>query len=224
MALALALPLGTHARPRDLDRGQFHAAVHDALRAADSIVAASPSTTLSDQQRVTQYATRSSGDHSVETTTVTEQIFASHTLYAVHLRFVSGAEQSIVVAAPPGGLRPEMRDMSGDNIPNDVVLSSRLLGLPLVVLLNEGHDQLTVAISPGSFSSDKGRASGPSQVHHPSVLPTSGFRAWILANRGGVFLPELLKNSLPRVSPRDAKYNERQPTSGRAPPVHTPQV
>jgi hypothetical protein len=70
-------------------------------------------------------------------------ISARLTLYTVRLQFASGAEQSISVAAPPGALQPEMRDMSGDSVANDLVLSPKLLGLPPIVLLNEGHDHLT---------------------------------------------------------------------------------
>jgi hypothetical protein len=35
-----------------------------------------------------------------------------------------------------------MRDMSGDSVANDLVRTSKLLGLPPIVLLNEGHDHL----------------------------------------------------------------------------------
>jgi hypothetical protein len=44
-----------------------------------------------------------------------------------------------------------MRDMSGDSVANDLVLTSKLLGLPPIVLLDEGHDHLTVASSPGAL-------------------------------------------------------------------------
>jgi hypothetical protein len=93
-------------------------------------------------------------DHSLEAAIVAEQVFARYSLYTVRLQFASGAEQSIAITAPPGGLRPEMWDMSGDNVPNDLVLTSRLLRSPLIVLLNDGHDHLTVAVSPDSFASE----------------------------------------------------------------------
>ena len=83
---------------------------------------------------VARYATIFEGNHSLDAATVTELISAPLTLYTVRLQFASGAEQSISVAAPPGGLQPEMRDMSCDSVANDLVLSPKLLGLPPIVL------------------------------------------------------------------------------------------
>jgi hypothetical protein len=103
-------------------------------------------------------------------------ISAPCTLYTVRLQFASGAEQSISVTAPPGGLQPEMRDMSGDSVANDLVLTSKLLGLPPIVLLNEGHDHLTVASSPGAFACGEDRASGSYQVHRASALLSAKFK------------------------------------------------
>ena len=94
---------------------------------------------MSNPRAVVRYATRFEGDHSLDAATVTESISAPCTLYTVRLQFASGAEQSISVTAPPGGLQPEMRDMSGDSVANDLALTSKLLGLPPIVLLNEGH-------------------------------------------------------------------------------------
>jgi hypothetical protein len=95
------------------------------------------------------------GDHSLDAATVIEQPSVGYAKYTVQLHLASGAEQSFVVMAPPGGLQVEMRDMTGDNIPNDVVLRPALLRWLPTVLVNDGHQHFEVAWSgpdPGSFS------------------------------------------------------------------------
>lgn len=170
-------------------------------------------------RKITYYATKSDGDHSLEETIVIEQALAKYTLYTVRLQFASGSEQSFAIAAPPGGLQPELRDMSGDDIPNDVVLTSKLLGLTFIVLLNEGHDHLTLAISPGSSASDEGRASGAGQVHHQLALPTSGFRAGSLVSGKRTPLLEPRENPVSFFASLFAECAERRAASGRAPPA-----
>lgn len=213
--LACISLLGVCAHSQELVRGQLQT---DAS-AFSSMSVAPEESNSGNHRRITRYSTRSDGDHSLDAAIVTEQVFARYTLYEVQLRFVSGAEQSIVVAAPPGGLRPEMHDMSGDSIPNDLILTSGLLRLPLVVLLNEGHDYLTVAISPASFASDEGRASGQGEIHRASTLPTSGFRAGSFTNEGGMRFPQFQTTVLLSPVCFAAKYANCPASSGRAPPA-----
>jgi hypothetical protein len=142
-------------------------------------------------QRIIRYTTEGDGDHSLDAATVAEQAFGRYALYVVRLQFASGHEESIAVTAPPGGLQPEMRDMSGDHVANDVVLTSKVLRSPLVVLLNDGHDHLTVEVSPGSFATDGNRASGGHPAHHVLALASLRFRLARLANEGAVVFPEL---------------------------------
>src|SRR5579862_3751346 len=85
---------------------------------------------------VAHYALGFRGDRSLDLATVVEEAIAPSTLYIVQLQLSSGAEQSIAVAAPPGGLQLEMRDMTGDRVPNDLVLTPTLLRWPLTVLVN----------------------------------------------------------------------------------------
>lgn len=219
LALAFTLSVGVRARSQDVAQGQLSADNSHLAPAISSVPGDSEPSALSDQRRVTRYATRFAGDHSLDTTTVTEQVFASHTFYAVHLQFASGAEQSIVVTAPPGGLQPEMRDMNGDSVPNDLVLTSRLLRIPLVVLLNEGHDHLTVAISPDSFTTGEGRASGPHQAHRALALVSPGFKRGGLTSYGGLHNPQLEEKLLSSLASLSAKYAEHPTASGRAPPA-----
>jgi hypothetical protein len=174
---------------------------------------------LNHSRMVARYATRFEGDHSLDAATVTELISAPLTLYTVRLQFASGAEQSISVTAPPGGLQPEMRDMSGDSIANDLVLTSKLLGLAPIVLLNEGHDHLTVAISPGSFASGEDRASGSQQIHRGLALLSAKFRPGELRNAGGQHAPQAQENLLSPIAQIFAEPAEPTSSSGRAPPA-----
>jgi hypothetical protein len=212
--LACTSLLGVRAHSQELAQGQLQT---DAS-AFSSMPVAIEESNSGNHRRTTRYSTRSDGDHSLDAAIVTEQVFARCTLYEVQLQFASGAEQSIVVAAPPGGLRPEMRDMSGDSIPNDLVLTSGLLRLPLVVLLNEGHDHLTVAILPGSFTSDEERASGQGEIHNASALPASGFRAGNFLSEGGMRFPQSRATVLLSPVCFVAKYADYPASSGRAPP------
>jgi len=168
---------------------------------------------------VTHYATESDGDHSLAEATVVEQAFPQYTLYTVRLQFASGMEQSVVVTAPPGGLQPEMRDMSGDSVPNDLVLTSRLLGLPLIVLLNEGHDHLTVAISPGSFTAGEGKASDPHQIQRAFALVSSRPKSSGLNGYGSQHCPQLAEKLPSPLAPLCTKCAEHPSASGRAPPA-----
>src|ERR1700719_433106 len=78
---------------------------------------------------------------------IVDEVLALYTRYTLRLHPASGADQTIVVSAPVGGLELEMRDMTGDGIPNDLVVTPALLHLPLMVLVNDGNDHFTVAIS-----------------------------------------------------------------------------
>jgi hypothetical protein len=179
---------------------------------------------LDDHLGITRYVTEHDGDHSLEAAIAAEQVFARYSLYTVRLQFASGAEQSIAITAPPGGLRPEMRDMSGDSVPNDLVLTSRLLRSPLIVLLNDGHDHLTVAVSPDSFASGEGRALGARQTHSASALMSSNFKAGGLTNGGALFHPRPEENLLSPITQRVAESPKNSSSSGRAPPALLTQI
>ena len=224
LALAFTLSIGVRAHSQDMGRGQVRAEVSNHASTFSLIPAALERSALGNNREVSRYATGFDGDHSLEAATVVEQAFARFTLYTVRLQFASGAEQSIAVTAPPGGLQPEMRDMTGDSVPNDVVLTSKLLRSPLVVLLNDGHDHLTVAVSPGSFASGEGRASRPRAVHGASALVSSGFKLRALANGGGLFLPQPRQNFSSPISRIVTKHARFACSSERAPPALLTQI
>jgi hypothetical protein len=218
LALAFTLPGYARAYSQDSDHGQFQAAVGNVASASSSIPVVTGPSTWNDNRRVTRYATRFDGDHSLDTATVAEQAFAQYTLYTVRLQFASGAEQSIAVTAPPGGLQPEMRDMSGDSVPNDLVLTSKLLRSLFVVLVNDGHDHLTVTVSPHPLAYGDGRASGPGEVHHAVALATSGVRSAGLTESSEMLPQQAQEESLSPIGhlrPDHAAYSS---SSGRAPP------
>src|ERR1700676_2636717 len=176
LAVAFTLAIAGRVHSHDVTSGHPQADIHYHASASSSIPILSERSASGNRWGVTRYATAFDGDHSLESATVAEQVFARYTLYVVRLQFASGAEQSIAVTAPPGRLQPEMHDMSGDSVPNDLVLASRLLRLPLVVLLNEGHDHLTVANSPGSLGSDEGQASGSRQAQRALATAPSALK------------------------------------------------
>jgi|SRR5208283_4133233 len=218
LALAFALSIGVGTHSQDIARTQLRADGCSFAQEGSSLPNATEPSLLSNHRMVARYATRLEGDHSLDAATVTEMISAPYTLYTVRLQFASGAEQSIVVTAPPGGLQPEMRDMSGDSVANDLVLTSKLLGLPPIVLLNEGHDHLAVAISPGAFASGEGRASGSHEVHRGLALLSGKFKAGKLSNCGGLQHPGAQENLFSPIAPIFAQPADHTSSSGRAPP------
>jgi hypothetical protein len=219
LGLAFTLFSGLRASSQEVACGQRQADRITFAHAVSPVPNTSEPSALNHARMVARYATKFEGDHSLDAATVTELISAPLTLYTVRLQFASGAEQSISVTAPPGGLQPEMRDMSGDSIANDLVLTSKLLGLPPIVLLNEGHDHLTVAISPGAFASGEDQASGSRQVLRGQALLSAKFKPADPGNCGGQHYPQAQENLLPPIAQIFAKPAEPMSSSGRAPPA-----
>ena len=111
-----------------------------------------------------------------------------------YLRLASGAEQSLVVAAPLGGLQIEMHDMTGDHVQNDVVLRPALLRWPPTVLVNDGHNHFAVLVSganPSGVSSrenlDPFRRDGAAVV----FFRFSGFKTVQVPHSRGFLVPQL---------------------------------
>lgn len=172
----------------------------------------------------TRYSTILDGDHSLQAAKVVEEAFSQYSLYTVRFQFASGVEQSIAIAALPGGLQPEILDMSGDSVANDVVLNSSLLHAPLVVLLNDGHDHLTVAISPGSFSSREGRRLGTPQFHRCMALPSFSSRVKELASRGMPLPVQPQEDRVSHIEHVVAQTAGGTSSFDRAPPANQAQI
>jgi hypothetical protein len=162
------------------------------------------------------------GDYSLALVTVVAQNAPRFVHYAVRLRFASGVEQSVAITAPPGGLRLEMRDMTGDRVANDLLLTPALLSWAPAVLINDGHDHFTVAIPggfEGSLGSDRGRLSEPDNASAIAALLSSGFEMGDLTGECKMLIPAPLT---PFVFPCEkivAKPCPASPQPGRAPPA-----
>jgi hypothetical protein len=193
-----------------------------AAAAANAPFAAAPAfSASSDHSQVKNYFLNFAGDHSLDVATVVEQVVSGYASYTVQLHLASGAEQSVVVAAPPGGLQVEMHDMTGDHVPNDVVLRPALLCWPPTVLVNDGHDHFAVVVSgavPGSFSSRENLGSRRRDAQTFALLRTSGLKAVYLPHSKRVLAPQLQQNLLSSFPEALAKDSRRASSPGRAPP------
>jgi len=137
------------------------------------------------------------------------------------LQLSSGAEQSIAVMGPPGGLRPEVQDMTGDGVRNDLVLTPALIHWPLTVLVNDGHDHFVVAISsplPGALGTGEDRASGTHYSQSNVALIFSRFKADSLANCERPFLPQYQEALASPIAPSAIARMGHAFSPGRAPP------
>jgi hypothetical protein len=177
-----------------------------------------------DHSEVTNYFLDFAGDRSLDVATVVEQSSAGYTKYTVHLHLASGAEQSVVVAAPPGGLQVEMHDMTGDKVQNDVVLRPALVRWLPTVLVNDGHEHFEVAISatgPSSFSSSEDLGSRRRESQTFALLMSSGFKAVHLLNSRRPFDPQLRECLFSSFTQTVTNRLGLSSTPGRAPPYVT---
>jgi hypothetical protein len=167
---------------------------HADAKANLSAVGASAISGSTDRSEIKNYFLDFDGDHSLDVATVIEQPSAGYTKYTVELHLASGAEQSVVVTAPPGGLQVEMHDMTGYRVQNDVVLRPALLRWLPTVLVNDGHEHFEVAVSgldPSSFSSNDDLGSRRHDSQTFALLMSSGFKAVHLPNGSRLFDPQL---------------------------------
>ena len=176
------------------------------------------------RSEVRNYFMDFAGDHSVDLATVIEQPSAGYANYIVRLHLASGAEQSVALSAPPGGLQIEMHDMTGDKVPNDIILRPALVRWLPTILVNDGHEHFEVAVSgtsPKSFSSsgDMGSRKRDSQTF--ALLMTAGFKTIHLANSRRPLDPQHRQrffSSYHRTATERLGYAS---SSGRAPPLET---
>jgi hypothetical protein len=228
VAVALAIPLSAGARQLSEDAGRrpTQTDANGIVPEPVSTPAASESPAVDKQGEVTSYVMDLEGDHSLNVATVVEQLFGGYASYTVQLHLASGAEQSIAVTAPPGGLRLEMRDMTGDNVANDLVLRPALIHWLPTVLVNDGHDHFAVVISnhpPDSLSSGQDLESGGSDARGTAALMPSGFKAGGLT-RGRELFPQLRELLLSPTAQAVFPRWEDTTSSGRAPPAPAIQI
>ena len=121
-----------------------------------------------------------------------EQVSIPYTRYNIQLRLPSGGRQTIAVTAPPGGFELEVRDMTGDDIRNDLVLTPALLPSFPTVLVNDGDDHFTVAsfsTTPGSLGPGRSVSWSAGNLGATTALISPGFKAGGHAKNGGLFIP-----------------------------------
>jgi hypothetical protein len=192
-------------------------------------------TNLSSSERIAISATKNhfeirnyfldfDGDHSLDAATVIEQPSAGYTKYTVQLHLASGVEQSVVVSAPPGGLQVEMHDMTGDKVPNDIVLRPALIRWLPTVLVNDGHEHFEIAVAssdPSSFSSSENLGSRRRDTQTFALLMSSGFKAIHLPNSRRMFDPFLRECLCSPFSQTASNRLGHASSPGRAPPLVT---
>jgi hypothetical protein len=224
VGLMLMLALSAWARDcaDDMSGGRNQACVNPADPDSISSPAIPGPIEVSDRPEITQYLMGFDGDHSLDLATVVEQATGGYAHYTVRLHLASGVEQSIVVAAPPGGLHLEMHDMTGDKIPNDLILRPALLRWLPTVLVNDGHDHFAVAISgtnPDCFSCGQALDSQGSDGRGTVGLISSGFKTGRLVNDERLFLRQVQEGRVSLTTPTSAKSLSCSTSSGRAPPA-----
>jgi hypothetical protein len=218
--LMLALTFAGLDRSPVSNRGLYHADARANLSATGG-TATSRST---DRSEIKNYFMDFDGDHSLDAATVIEQPSAGYTKYTVELHLASGAEQSVIVRAPPGGLQVEMQDMTGDKIPNDVVLRPALFRWLPTILVNDGHEHFEVAVSgpdPSSFSSNEDLGSRRRDSQTFALLMSSGFRAVHLPNSRRLIDPQLQECLFSSFTQTVANRLGHASSPGRAPPLVT---
>jgi len=223
VALGLTVFVGAGALLQDNPHDDFQSAsiVNSHPRGPLSVFADAQSPAQGSRRNVTRYLMGFSDNRSLDVATVVEQVHSDYVRYAVRLQLSSGAEQSIAVMGPPGGLRPEVQDMTGDGVRNDLILTPRLIHWPLTVLVNDGHDHFVVAISsplPGSLGTDEDQASGTHSVQSNVALMSSRFKADSLANCERPFLPQFQEDFVSPTAPFAIARMGYAFSPGRAPP------
>jgi hypothetical protein len=222
LGLTLALSAGAREYPRDMSRTGNRAYATKFCQESFSASTVPEPTGASNHQQVTQYAMDFDGDHSLDLATVIEYAVGRYVRYTVQLRLASGTEQSIDVTAPSGGLELEMRDMSGDSVPNDLILRPALARWLPTVLLNDGHDHFAVVISAtdsGFLASGKELASRGSEDQATIVLISSRFKTRRLVNDRKLFLPQGQEDLLSSTTQTISQTLGYSSSSGRAPPA-----
>jgi hypothetical protein len=157
---------------------------------------------------------------SLNAAAVVSENLSLSTRYTVRVRLSGGNEQVISINAPPGGLQLEVRDMTGDDVRNDLILRPALIHWPLIVLLNDGHDHFTVAISatlPSSVDSGS-RASRSRQNPETAALTSSSPKAGPQASSRQIPGSTLQRGFLPPLAQRVANQLAHRSVLGRAPP------
>jgi hypothetical protein len=140
----------------------------------------------------------------------------------IHVHDASGVDESIPVVAPPGGLLVEIRDMTGDKVWNDLVLRPALFRTSLGVLVNDGRDRFTTAVSaelPGSVDTGRHQATGTEQIQEAVTSNSSRPRIAAPSDSGRFIALQLRFENFSRITPAPPAGPRLSNLAGRAPPV-----
>jgi len=171
--------------------------------------------------RVTHHVTGFYDDRTLDVGITVERVCTWYMRYKIQVQLPSGAEQSLAVMAPPGGLQPEVRDANGDGIRNDLVLTPAMTAWPPTVLINDGHDHFEVSHSgaTGSLTSHEDVRWSAADIHRAAALTSCASCTSGLTKGGGLFLPQLKGcNLIPFTQAVPGRLGHR-PSSERAPPT-----
>jgi hypothetical protein len=160
-------------------------------------------------------------DSALRAEAVVSENLAPSTGYTIDVRLADGSEQLIPITAPPGGLELRVRDMTGDNVQNDLVVRPALTHWPLIVLLNDGHNHFTVAISatlPSSMDSGS-RLSRSQPAPDTAALVSFASKAGASTSDRQFLVPKLQQGFLSSFTQRSTNQTDRISISGRAPPA-----
>jgi hypothetical protein len=117
-------------------------------------------------------------------------------------------------------LQVEIRDMTGDNTPNDLVLRPALVHWPLIVLINDGHDHFTVAISaslPTALNPSR-QASRSREIADAAALSSSSSKTGPQASSRQILALTLQQGFLPPLARRVTNQDGHRSVLERAPP------
>jgi hypothetical protein len=221
LVLSMALSVGAQEKSANIGRAQTHVSLKTMVSDPVSNPVATEAPQRGDRREVTRYVMDFDGDHSLDLATVVEQAIGAYSRYTVQLHLASGTEQSVAVTAPPGGLRLEMKDMTGDKVRNDLVLRPALIHWLPTVLVNDGHNHFAIVISnhlADSFSSGQNFESGGNDARATAALMSSGFKARGFTS-ARKFVPQLRETLLVPITKAIVPWWKLTVSSGRAPPA-----
>jgi hypothetical protein len=145
---------------------------------------------------------------------------ASRTEYWIRLQLSGAGTQTILIAAPTGGLQIAVRDVNGDHA-LDLVVTTAWLKQPIAILLNDGHGSFS-RVEPDAFPEafSESRTGWSLATHQRAdavgILPQS--RAGVCQEARGFLTDALRADSISLTSVRYVRNSFLASDAGRAPP------
>ena len=146
---------------------------------------------------------------------------APSTGYTIDVRLADGSEQLIPITAPPGGLELQVRDMTGDNVQNDLVLRPALIALAA----DRAAERRPQSLHGGHFGhfaklhGFRQPAVRSRQVPDGAALVSFASKAGTSASDRQFLVPKLQQGFLSSFTQSSTNQTDRISVSGRAPPA-----